>query len=318
MKAIVCTNYGSPENVLFTEVAKPSPKSDEVLVKLKAASVNDFDWSYVTGKPFIYRLMFGLLKPKSKIPGIEYAGIIEEIGSSITEFKVGDEVYGDLSDFGLGCMSAYVAVNKKAVVLKPKEMSFEEAAAFSHAGMLAWQSLVDLGKIKDGDDVLINGAGGGAGTIALQIAKMYNCRVTGVDSAAKLETMTSLGFDEVIDYKKQDFTKLGKQYDLVFDAKTTRYPAAISRALKPSGTYVTVGGDLFKLLVYALRSLFGLKNMKVLAIKQNKDVDELHKLYKNGQLKLLIDGPYPLEEAGKALNYFGKGLHIGKIILKVN
>jgi NADPH:quinone reductase-like Zn-dependent oxidoreductase len=318
MKAIYFTKYGYAENLKYLEVTKPSPNADEVLVKVKAAAVNDFDWSFVTGKPFIYRLMFGLFKPKNKIPGIEYAGIIEQVGNKVIEFKVGDEVYGDLSDFGLGCMAEYVAVNKKAVILKPAEMSFEEAAALSHAGMLAWQSLVDLGNIKERDDVLINGAGGGAGTIAMQIAKTLHCKVTGVDTGDKLGMMKSLGFDEVIDYRDVDFTRTGIQYDLIFDAKTTRYPKDIARSLKPTGTYVTVGGDLIKLLVYAVRMKLGKANMKVLGIKQNKDVEELHKLYKSGRLKLVIDGPYPLSEAGKAIKYFGDGLHRGKIILKVD
>jgi NADPH:quinone reductase-like Zn-dependent oxidoreductase len=232
---------------------------------------------------------------------------------------VGDEVYGDISDVGFGTFAEYVAVEEKALVHKPEKMSFEEAAAISHASMLAYQGLIDVGNIQNGQKILINGAGGGVGTFGLQIAKLYDAEVTGVDTGEKLQMMQSIGFDHIIDYKKEDFTKNGQQYDLVLDTKTNRAPLTYLRALRPGGKYVTVGGKLqllFRMLLAGfLMKTISSKSLQILALKPNKDLEAIHQLFKAGKLKVVMDGPYPLEKGPEIVQYFGEGLHQGKVIL---
>jgi NADPH:quinone reductase-like Zn-dependent oxidoreductase len=319
MKAIFYSQYGSVDQLELKEVPMPTPEADEVLIKIQASAVNDYDWSAVTGKPAIYRLLFGLFKPKYPIPGMELSGIVEKVGDQVTAFKVGDVVYGDISDYKFGAFAEYISVSEKALTLKPEQMTFEEAAAIPHASLLAYQGLIDLGKIQHAEKILINGAGGGVGTFGLQLAKMYNAEVTGVDSAAKLEKMKALGFDHVIDYRKTDFTKNKIQYDLILDAKTTRSAFAYARALKPNGRYITVGGKITRLLSMLWWSLwfslFSSKRMQILALKPNKGLDRINELFEAGKLKPMIDGPYPLQEAPEAIQYFGEGKHYGKVII---
>ncbi len=321
MKAIICTKYGPADKLQLKEVAKPAPDSGEVLVKIKTTAINDWDWSLVRGKPFVYRLLFGLTKPKISIPGIELAGIIEEIGGDVTSFKAGDEVYGDTSEFGWGTFAEYACVREKSLVLKPSKMSFEEATCVSHASMLAWQGLVDTGGIEDGQKILINGAGGGVGTFALQIAKEFDVEVTGVDSGEKMEAMRSLGYDQVINYQKEDFTRNGQLYDLILDTKTTRTPFDYLRSLKPNGQYVTVGGHLDRLLQMMFFrgwiSRFKKKSFNLVALKPNKDLDQINDLFEKGKIRPLIDGPYKLEEIPKLIQYFGEGKHKGKIVISI-
>ncbi len=240
MKAIIYTKYGNPDVLQLKEVDKPYPKDDEVLVKVYAASLNDWDDGLLHGD-FINRLINGLLKPKKKILGSDIAGRIEAVGKSVTLFKTGDDVYGDLSG-RWGGFAEYVCALEKELALKPASMSFEEAAAIPQAAMLAVQGLIDKGKIRPGQKLLINGAGGGVGTFAVQIAKLYGVEVTGVDSTGKLDMLRSMGFDHVIDYTKEDFTKNDKCYDLILDVKTNRSMFAYARALCRHGVYVTVGG----------------------------------------------------------------------------
>ncbi|MFQ5570579.1 MAG: NAD(P)-dependent alcohol dehydrogenase [Rhodothermales bacterium] len=213
MKAIVLTRYGSPDVLRLEEVAKPEPRDDEVLVKVHATAVNDWDWSFVRGKPYIYRLMFGLVRPRVAILGVEVAGIVEATGNHVAKFQPGYHVYGDISEAGFGGFAEYVCVSEDALSRKPPGMTFEQAAALPHAAMLALQGLVDLGRIRQGESVLINGAGGGVGTIGVQIAKQFGAEVTGVDSALKLDMLRSMGFDHVIDYQREDFTRNGQLYD---------------------------------------------------------------------------------------------------------
>lgn len=182
MKAIVLTKYGSPSMLQLQELPKPVPQENEVLVKIHATAINDYDWSMVRGKPHLYRLMFGLLKPKIKIPGMELSGTIEALGKNVQSFKLGDVVYGDISDYGFGSFAEYICIHEKALALKPPKMTFEEAAAIPHASLLAYQGLIDLGKIQNGQQILINGAGGGVGTFGLQLAKLYDAEVTGVEA----------------------------------------------------------------------------------------------------------------------------------------
>jgi len=246
VKAIVYEKYGTPDVLQLKEVAKPVPGEDEVLVKVHAASINDWDLGLLYGD-FINRMLNGLRKPRRNILGSDIAGKIETVGKKVKRFKAGDDVYGDLSG-QWGGFAEYVCAPEKSLSLKPAAMSFEEAAAIPQAAMLAVQGLIDKGKIKQAQKVLINGAGGGVGTFAIQIAKLYNAEVTGVDKATKLEMLRSIGFDHVIDYTKEDFTKNGKVYDLILDAKTNRSAFDYARSLNRNGVYVTVGGSIGHLL----------------------------------------------------------------------
>lgn len=323
MKAVTYQKYGSPEQVLqIKEVTKPTPKDNELLVKIKATTINDYDWSMVTGKPNLYRLMFGLSKPKHSIPGMELSGIVEATGAKVTAFNVGDAVFGDISGYGFGTYAEYVCVPEKVVLKKPESISFEEAAALPHAATLAFQALHDMGMLQQGQNILINGGGGGVGTIGLQLAKRYNCTVTGVDSNEKLEIMTSLGYDSVIDYKTTNFTKINTQYDLILDCKTNRSALAYLNVLKPKGKYITVGGKLSKLFGILfwgkLISIFSSKKLSILALKANKGLSEIIDLHQQQQIKSYIDGPYSLEEIPRLVQYFGEGKHKGKIVIQTD
>lgn len=318
MQAIILERYGSPEVLQLKEVPRPTPGKNEVLIKIHATAINDYDWSMVRGKPYAYRLLFGLFKPKHAIPGMEVAGTVEALGENATTFKVGDPVYGDTSEYGFGTLAEYICINEKAVIPKPESMPFEEAAALPHAALLAWQGLVDLGTIQKGQKILINGAGGGVGTLGLQIARQYDAEVTGVDTGEKLKMMEAIGFDHVIDYRKEDFTKLGQRYDLILDAKTTRSPSAYARVLSPGGKYVTVGGKLMRMLQLLFSRKFGRKNFHILPLKPNKGLNTISKLYEEGKIKPQLDGPYSLEEVPRLIQYFGEGKHSGKIVISIN
>jgi NADPH:quinone reductase-like Zn-dependent oxidoreductase len=322
MKALVFTKYGSPEILQLREISKPTPKENEVLVKIHATAVNDYDWSMIRGKPYLYRLLFGLLKPKHQIPGMELSGTVEALGTNAELFKVGDAVYGDISAYDFGSFAEYVCINEKALVIKPDKMSFEEATAIPHAAALALQGLVDAGDIKKGQKVLINGAGGGMGTFGLQIAKLYEAEVTGVDTGDKLKMMKEIGFDHIIDYRKEDFTKNGQTYDLILDAKTTRSSFDYLRALRSKGKYVTVGGYLNRLFPMFLTkpwiSIFSTKRIYIVALKPNKDLNYISELFEAGKIRPVIDGPFNLSEAAKAIQYFGEGKHSGKVVIQMN
>jgi NADPH:quinone reductase-like Zn-dependent oxidoreductase len=317
MKAIIYTKYGGTEVLQLHEVEKPSPKDDEVLVKVYAVSINDWDIGLMQGD-FINRMLNGLLKPKRKILGSDIAGQVEAVGKNVTRFKAGDDVYGDLSGHW-GGFAQYACAQEKALAFKPAGMSFVEAAAIPQAGMLAVQGLIDKGSIRQGQKLLINGAGGGVGTFAVQIAKLYGVETTGVDSAAKLDMMRALGFDHVIDYTKEDFTKNGKQYDLILDAKTNRSMFDYARALSPNGIYVTVGGSMGRLMQsLALGpwiSKVNKKHLRLVSLKPNKDLDYMNGLFESGQLKPVIEGPYTLNDFAEAFRIFDKGEHKGKVVI---
>jgi NADPH:quinone reductase-like Zn-dependent oxidoreductase len=319
MKAIVVNKYGGPENFQLKDVGKPTPKENEVLIKIHATAVNDYDWCLMTGKPYLYRLMFGLMKPNNQIPGMELSGVVEALGEKAASFTVGDAVYGDISEYGFGSFAEYICINEKALALKPTKMSFEEAASIPHAAMLAVQGLIDIGKIQTGQQILINGAGGGVGTFGLQIAKLKGAVVTGVDTGDKLNMMKLIGFDHVIDYKKEDFTKNGLCYDLILDAKTNRSIFNYMYSLSTHGRYVTVGGELSRLLqIFLLKpwfSKFSKKSIGIVALKSNKDLGFVNELYETGKIKPIIDGPYKLSEVPKLIQYFGEGKHTGKVVI---
>ena len=320
MKAIVCTEYGSPDVLQLKDVAKPAPKDDEVLVKVHAASVNAADLETLRGE-FIVR-MVSPRRPMYKILGSDVAGTVEAVGVKVKGFHPGNEVWGDLSfPHGLGVFAEYVSVSEKALAPKPDSMTFEQAAAYPQAAMVALQSLRDKGGIKPGQKVLINGAGGGMGTFALQLAKHFGAEVTGVDSTAKLEMLRSIGADHVIDYTLEDYTKSGVRYDLILDVAAYRTVFDYRRALNPEGVFMMVGGSLATLLqvllLGALISRTGSKRIGLNAWEPNKreDLAFLADLFETGKVVPVIDRRYPLNEVPEALRYLDSGHVLGKIVI---
>jgi len=319
LKAIVYAKYGGPEVLQINEIEKPFPKDNEVLIKIYAVSINDWDFGLLEGD-FVNRMLNGLLKPKKKILGSDIAGRIEAVGKNVTRFKTGDDVYGDLSG-RWGGFAEYSCATEKSLALKPAGMSFIEAAAIPQAAMLAVQGLIDQGKIQPGQKLLINGAGGGVGTFAVQIAKLYGVETTGVDSTGKLDMMRSIGFDYVIDYTREDFTKNDLSYDLILDVKTNRSMFDYLRVLAPNGIYVTVGGSMARLLqalvLGRLISLISKKHIRIVALKPNKDLIYMNELFEAGKVKPVIDGPYKLTGFKEAFRIFGKGEHKGKVVITI-
>ena len=317
MKAIIYTRYGGPEVLQIREVENPHPNDDEVLIRVYAVSINDWDFGLLQGD-FVNRMLNGLLKPKRKILGSDIAGRIEAIGKNVTRFKTGDDVYGDLSG-RWGGFAEYVCAGEKALALKPAGMSFEQAAAIPQAAMLAVQGLIDKGKIQPAQKLLINGAGGGVGTFAVQIAKLHGVEITGVDSPDKLDMLRSMGFDHVLDYTREDFTKNGKCYDLILDVKTNRSMFDYARALSRNGNYVTVGGSMARLiqalLMAPIISMISKKHLRIVGLKTNKDLVYINGLFEAGKIKPVIDGPFKLSEFREAFTLFGKGAHKGKVVI---
>lgn len=325
MKAIVYREYGLPDVLKLEEVVKPIPKDNEVLVKVVAVSVNDWDWGLLRGEPFINRLMAGFPKPrKIMILGCDIAGRVEAVGKSIKQLQVGDEVFGDISKCGFGGFAEYVCTRENTLTLKPASMTFEQAAALPQAGVLALMGL-RKGQIQKRDSqlkqqrVLINGASGGAGSYAVQIAKQFGAEVTGVCRSNKLEFVRSLGADHVIDFTLEDFTKNRQHYDLILDLMGFHSIFAYMRVLAPNGIYVMVGGSSAlanKVLFLGIWiSMFGSKKMGLLLLKQNKGLDYLIELFESGKVVPVIDKCYPLSETADALRYFGEGPKKGKVVI---
>jgi NADPH:quinone reductase-like Zn-dependent oxidoreductase len=318
MKAAVLNRYGTPDALELREVAKPTPKADQVLVSVLAASVNDWDWGMLRGLPE-NRLLGGLLTPRVHILGCDIAGRVEAVGGDVKAFQPGDEVYGDLSRSGFGAFAEYACAQEAGLARKPAGMTFEQAAAIPQAGMLAVQGLIDAGRIKSGQKVLLNGAGGGVGTFALQLARLHGAEVTVVDKPGKLEMLRAMGADHVIDYLEEDFTQGGKRYDLILDVKTTRSPFANARALNPNGTYVTVGGSIPRLLqtlvLGPLLARLYHKHLRIVGLKPNKDLAYLNELFEAGKLQPVVDGRFKLADLPEAFRRFATGDHTGKIIV---
>jgi len=320
MKAIVYTKYGPPEVLQLKEVAKPIPKDDEVLIKVQAVSVNRSDWEGLRGKP-LYARIGGLLKPRRQILGSDVAGRVEMAGRNVRRFQPGDEVFGDILP-RLGGFAEYVRARESALALKPASMTFEEAAAIPQAAVIALQGIRDKGRVQPGQKVLVNGAGGGAGTFAVQLAKLYGAEVTGVDNTGKLNFMRSLGADHVIDYTREDFTRDGKQYDLIFDVVAHRSIFAYKRALRSNGSYFLAGGSVATILQILLlgawiRTTTG-KEIRILAVQPNtEDVDYMKELIEAGKVTLVIDKTYPLSEVPEAIGYVGEGDARGKVVITV-
>ncbi len=318
MKTIAFTKYGSPDFLDLKETETPTPTDDEVLIKVHAASINSWDYELLRGKPFGNRIMFGLLKPKIKTLGADISGRVVATGKNIRRFSSGDEVLGDLSQDGWGGFAEYVCTSEKSLALKPKSMTFEEAAAIPQAAVLALQGIRDKGQLQAGQKVLINGAGGGVGSFAVQMAKSFGATVTGVDSTGKLATMRSIGADHVIDYTKEDFAKNGQNYDLILDNVASRPISAIKRVLSVKGNYVIIGGSTSRIMQFAFMGLLIPKKgnkMGLLMHETNKDLASITKLVDEGKIKPVIDKCYPLGEVPEALRYFGEGKAKGKIII---
>jgi NADPH:quinone reductase-like Zn-dependent oxidoreductase len=321
MKAIVCEKYGPPDVLQLREIPKPVPKDNEALVRIRAASLNAADLESLRGD-FVPR-MVAPLKPKHRIPGTDFAGQIEAIGSRVMQFQPGDEIWGDLS-FPLdgGALAEYVCIPEKALRLKPASMTFEEAAAIPTAAVVALQKLRIQGPIRPGQTVLINGAGGGVGTFAIQIAKYFGAEVTGVDRTEKMDTLRAIGVDHVIDYTQEDFTRNGQHYDLILDIVVCRSFLAYQRALSPQGMCVMVGGSLSRVLFNkVLGTIFPIQG-KTMSLgewdpNRKEDLAFLQELVEAGKLKPVIDRSYSLNEVPEAFRYLEAGHVRGKVVISV-
>lgn len=320
MKAVVYNQYGSPDVLQVKEVAKPTPTDDEILIKVVAASVNRSDWECLIGKP-LYARFGGLLRPGRHILGSDIAGRVEAVGKNHSPFKPGDEVFGDILE-RMGGFAEYVCARGNALALKPAGMSFEEAAALPQAAVIALQGIRDKGRVQPGQQVLINGAGGGSGTFAMQLAKRCGAEVTGVDNAGKLDFLLASGADHAIDYAREDFTQNGKQYDVILDLVAHRSAFAYARALRPNGSYFYVGGSvatLFQILLFGplIKRKTG-KHVQLLMVQSNrKDLEHVAELCTEGAITPVIDKRYPLSQVPEALRYLGEGHAKGKVVITV-
>ena len=324
MKAMVYTEYGSPDVLRLKEVEVPTPQGDGVLVKVQAAAVNYGDWAFVRGKPFLVRLMgAGLLKPKITILGADIAGRVEAVGRDAKQFQPGDEVFGDISTSGFGGYAEYVSVPENALALKPANLTFEEAAAVPQAAVVALQGLRNEGQIQPGQKVLIVGASGGVGTFALQLAKSFGAEVTGVCSTRNLDLVRSLGADEVIDYTQEDFAQNGGRYDLILATAGYRSIYDYKRALRPQGIYVMSGGSMAQVLQAGILGAMvsetgGRKLVNLAATTEQKDLLYLKELVEAGKVIPVIDRRYPLSDLPEALRYYGKGHARGKVVIVIH
>jgi NADPH:quinone reductase-like Zn-dependent oxidoreductase len=321
MKAMVYTEYGPPDVLRFEEVEKPTPRENEVLVSVMAASINYPDWSLLRGDPFLIRLMTGgLLKPNYTVLGADIAGRVQAVGRNVTQFQPGDEVFGDISGCGFGGFAEYVSVPEDALALKPSNVTFEQAAAAPMSAVVALQGLRDKGQIQPGQKVLINGASGGIGTFAVQIAKSFGAQVTGVCSTRNLDMVRSIGADRVIDYTKEDFVSEGQPYDLILATAGYRSIFDYHRALSPGGRYVVTGGSMAQvfqpMLLGPFLSMTGSKKMGNLSAKPDQeDLGFVKELFEAGKVVPVIDRCYPLGEVAEALRYYGQGRSRGKVVI---
>ena len=323
MKAIVYENYGPPDVLQLREVEKPTPMADEVLVKVQAASLNAGDWHALRGEPFLQRLESGFPKPKDTILGADVAGTIEAVGSNVKQFQPGDEVYGDLYYCGLGAFAEYVTIPEKSVALKPSNLAFEQAAAVPQAAFTALHALRDAGKVQPGQTVLINGASGGVGTFAVQIAKAFGAEVTGVCSTRHLELVRSIGADQIIDYTQENFTKNGKQYDLIVDMVANHSVSDLRRVLTANGTCVVVGfstiGHMIKLnLLGPWISKMGTQKFGMLMPKEDEtDLVVMKEMLEAGVGVPVIERQYVVSEVPEAISYLEKGHARGKVVISM-
>jgi NADPH:quinone reductase-like Zn-dependent oxidoreductase len=314
MKAMIYDEYGSPGNLELGEIEIPAAMDDEVLVEVHAASVNWLDWHFLTGTPFQSRFMAGLLKPKYKVLGIDMAGRVEAVGANVTQFQPGDEVFGSSSH---GCFAEYVCVSEAGVAAKPANLTFEEAAAVPGAATPALQALRDQGGVQPGDKLLINGASGGVGKFAVQIARSFGAVVTGVCSTRNLDMVRSIGADQVIDYTEEDFTQSEQRYDLIFDTVAKRSFSDCIRVLNPEGIYITSEFSPLLVLEGLWKSMTGNVKMVPLPPKppSKSDLVFIKDLLEGGEVTPIIDRRYPLSEVPNALRHLEKGHAQGKIVI---
>jgi NADPH:quinone reductase-like Zn-dependent oxidoreductase len=322
MKAVFHSVYGPPDVLRLGELEKPSPKDDEVLVKVHAVSVNAADWRLLMARPFLARLERGLLRPRLGVLGSDVAGTVEAIGTKVTQLRPGDAVFGDLARHGWGGFAEYVCAREDAWARKPSSISFEVAAALPMAGITALQGLRDAGKLEPGMRVAINGASGGVGTFAVQLARHLGAEVTAVCSTGKLDLVRSLGAHHVIDYTREDFTKREERYDLIFGVNGYHPILEYKRALSPGGRYVMVGGSerqIFEaLLLGPLVYMTGGKGMAVASARPDrKDLGLLVELVEAGEVKPVIDRRYPLSGVPEAIRYLLEGHPVGKVVIDV-
>jgi len=321
MKAIVYCDYGPPDVLKLENIEKPTPGDDQVLVRVRAASANPLDWHYMRGTPYVMRLDGGLRKPKVTRLGVDFAGTVEAVGRNVTQFKPGDEVFGTRT----GAFAEYVAVSSERLVMKPANITFEQAASVPIAAITALQALRDKGKVQPGQKVLINGASGGVGTFAVQIAKSLGTHVTGVCSTRNVDLVRSLGADEVIDYTRQDFTRSGQRYDVIVDMVGNHSLSANRRVLNPKGIYVIVGGPkgrwiapMDRVVRAAALSKFASQQFVFLLARMNReDLTALGDLMRTGKIKPVIDRRYSLSEVPEAIRYLETGRARGKVVITV-
>jgi NADPH:quinone reductase-like Zn-dependent oxidoreductase len=320
MKAIVRYEYGSPDVLKLEELEKPVPSDDQLLVRVHAVSVNRSDWEGLVGKP-LYARIGGFRKPGQPVLGSDVAGRVEWVGKNNSQFKAGDEIFGEMAGYS-GGFAEYICTRGNAWALKPAGLTFEQAAAIPQAGVIALLGIRNKGQVQAGQKVLINGAGGGAGSFAIQLAKLYGAEVTAVDNAEKLDFMRSLGADHVIDYTRENFTKNREQYDLILDVLAHRSAFAYARALKPDGSYYAVGGSVatfLQLLLFGpwIKRTSG-KHVRLLMVQRNRaDLEHIAELCESGNVVPVIDRQYPLSEVPEALRYLGEGHAKGKVVITV-
>lgn len=325
MKAVAYEQFGSPDVLELTEVRKPEAQHNQVLVRVRAASPNPYDWHFMRGLPYIARLTaIGLRKPKNSVLGSDMAGVVESVGSEVTRFRPGDEVFGFV---GAGGFAEYVSAEETLLALKPANLSFQQAATVPLAGLTALQGLRDAGQIKANQKVLIVGASGGVGTFAVQIAKWFGADVTGVCSTRNLDLVRSIGADRLIDYTQEDFTRNGATYDLIFQVAGTTTPAAFRRVLTPKGRLVLSSGDssgriigaVSRILKAVLLSPFISQTMRPFLMKPSRqDLEFLKELIEAGRIAPVIDRTYPLSEAADAIRYLETLRARGKVVISVS
>ncbi|WP_255769886.1 NAD(P)-dependent alcohol dehydrogenase [Pseudarthrobacter sulfonivorans] len=323
MKAIVQDVYGNADVLALRDIPRPVPGAGEVLLKVKAAGVDQGVWHLMTGRPYLVRLFgFGLTKPKVPVRGREVAGVVEDVGTGVTRFQPGDEVFGTSE----GSFAEYVCAKETLLARRPANLTFEETAATPISAITALQAIRDAGQVTAGQKILVIGAGGGVGSFAVQIAKAFGAEVTGVCSTGKVDLVRSLGADRVIDYTRDDFTLAGVRYDVIIDTAGNRSLAVLRRALAPRGTLVIVGGEgggkvtggFERSLVAPLAALFSGQKFKALMAKENHaDLDALTALLEAGTVKPAVDKVYDLADAAAAIDYLHRGLVRGKVVVRV-
>lgn len=319
MKAVVFEKYGGPEVLELKDIPRPQPGEGEVLVKMKAASINDWDWQALRGIPFANRTSFGLFRPsKIKVLGCDIAGVVESVGPGVNRFREGDEVFGDISGGKWGGFGEYTTALEKHLALKPESISFEQAGAIPQGGVIALQSLRIPGPVGKGEHILINGAGGGSGSLTIMMARSMGAEVTGVDNKHKQEFMLSIGADHVLDYMKADYTAQGVEYDRIIDHVLNRPLSHLRRAMKPGGSGLIVGGKTGPILKTFAFGKLGQKKLSMLLLKPNpRDLEAVVKMVEGGVVTPAIDKVYPLERTGDGMKYFGEGRHRGKVVIKI-